>query len=202
MGEQVIGGPEPDVVALEINSDSPNDLGGGVALAEPQVKPAASIMMQTDFDKYARKANRILVRHELGKVLAVIELISPGNKNSAHAIRSLVGKLADLLFQEIHLLIVDPFPPSPRDPQGVHGLLWSEICDDSFELPADRPLTVASYQSEPTVTAWIEPCAVGMDLPTMPLFLRGEYCVNLPLETSYWETWNLLPKELKRVVET
>ena len=57
------------------------------------------------------KANRIVVRHELGHVLAVIELISPGNKNSKHAIRSIIEKLAQLLREGINLLVIDLFPP-------------------------------------------------------------------------------------------
>jgi hypothetical protein len=40
-----------------------------------------------------------------------------------------------------------------------------------------------------------------MELPVMPLFLKGHAYINLPLETSYQETWGFLPKELKRLVD-
>src|SRR5690606_35177774 len=114
----------------------------------------------------------------------VIELVSPGNKNSKHAIRLFVEKLVALLFQGVNLLVVDPFPPSSRDPHGIHALIWSEITDELFELPSDLPLTVVAYQAEPVKTAWVEPIAVGAELPTMPLFLQGEYYVDLPLEAN------------------
>ncbi len=62
----------------------------------------------------------MVVRHSLGKVVAVIELVSPGNKDTRHALRSFVGKSVDLLYDGINLLIIDPFPPGQRDPQGIH----------------------------------------------------------------------------------
>lgn len=205
MAEQVIGGPEPDVVALKVHEDfepwGTGDSGGTLVLAAPAAQPTTSVVMRADIERYARKANRIVIRHELGEVLAIIELVSPGNKDSSHAVRSIVDKLVDLLDQGINLLVVDPFPPGPRDPQGLHGLIWQMITDEPFELPAGRRLTIASYQSQPIKTAWVEPLAVGMPLPTMPLFLQGESYVNLPLEPSYMETWNLLPIELQRIIE-
>jgi len=137
MAEQVIGGPAPDVVTLHLNTDFPAGSSAGVvALAPPKAKPTTSIVMSADVERYAHKANRIVVRHELGKVLAVIEIVSPGNKHSAHAIRSFVEKTAGLLFDGINLLVIDPLPPGPRDPQGIHALIWSEFTDHSFELPS------------------------------------------------------------------
>lgn len=202
MAEQVIGGPAPDVVTLNLNPDFPgNSTAGIIALAEPPTKPTTSIVMTADIERYAQKANRIVIRHELGKVLAVIEIVSPGNKDSAHAIRSIVEKMAGLLFEGINLLVIDPLPPGPRDPQGIHALLWSEITEHSFELPADRRLTFVSYQTEPIKTAYVEPISVGAALPTMPLFLENEFYVDLPLELTYQETWNALPTPLRQLVE-
>ncbi len=202
MAEQVIGGPAPDVVTLNLNADFPgNSTAGVLTLAEPKVKPTTSIVMTAESEHYAQKANRIVIRHELGKVLAVIEIVSPGNKDSAHSIRTFVEKTGELLFGRINLVVIDPFPPGPRDPQGIHALIWSEITDHSFELPSDRPLTIVSYQTEPTKTAYVEPISVGTALPTMPLFLEGEFYVDLPLELTYQETWNALPVPLKQLVE-
>ena len=67
---------------------------------------------------YASKANRILVRHQLGPVVAVIEVVSPGNKDSRHAIRAFTAKAIEFLRSGISLVLVDLFPPTPRDPAG------------------------------------------------------------------------------------
>jgi len=204
MAEQIVGGPEPDVVALknftELFSESPT---GRVAVAEPAVvtQPTTRFVMKADPERYAHKANQVVVRHELGRVHAVIEIISSGNKDSQHAIRSIVEKSVSMIRHDINLLIIDPFPPTPRDPQGLHQLIWNEVTDQPFELPLDRPLTMAAYQTQPVKTAYVEPIAIGSALPTMPLFLNGEFYVNVPLEKTYSDTWNVLPKELRQLVE-
>ena len=145
LAEQLLGGPIPDVVTLH-RKGRPDDGKdpGGVAAAD--CPPQARFVTSAELDAYAQKANRISVRHRLGKVIAVIEIISPGNKSSLHALRSLVEKAAELLRQGINLLVVDLFPPSPRDPQGIHKAIWDEICDEPFALPPDKPLTVAAYR--------------------------------------------------------
>lgn len=201
MAEQVIGGPEPDVVALMLDDIESTESGGTRVLTEPATLPSTSVVMKAEMERYVQKANRIVVRHSAGAVLAVIELVSPGNKSSIHALRSMVDKLVELFYEGINLLVVDPLPPGPRDPHGLHALIWEQITDEPFRLSFDRPLTIASYQAAPTKTAWVEPIAVGSPLPTMPLFLQGTYYVNVPLETSYQKTWNAMPIELKRMIE-
>jgi hypothetical protein len=119
---------------------------------------------------------------------------------SRSAIRTFREKSSDLIRQGVNLLIVDVFPPSPRDPQGIHKAIWDEFTDEPFELPADKPLTLVAYQASPEITAYVEPVAVGDALPDMPLFLDDDFYVNLPLEATYAATWNVLPKELKALL--
>jgi hypothetical protein len=60
---------------------------------------------------------------------------------------------------------------------------------------------LAAYQVSPVKTAYVEPAAVGAKLPDMPLFLYHDFYVQVPLEATYMETWNVLPRELRRLVE-
>lgn len=78
--------------------------------------------------------------------------------------------------------------------------IWDEITDEPFELPNDRKLTLASYQVSPIKTAYVEPFAVGHPIPDMPLFLFNEFYINVPLEATYMDTWNVLPQMLRDVV--
>src|SRR5687768_18522128 len=55
------------------------------------------------------------------RIVAMVEIVSPGNKSNRHALTAFVDKACELLEHRIHLLIVDPFPPTPRDPHGVHA---------------------------------------------------------------------------------
>ena len=82
---------------------------------------------------YAKRADRVVIRHGRGKVVAIIEILSPGNKDSRNAIRTFVEKAADILNQGVNLLVVDLFPPTPRDPQGIHKAIWDEFGDEPFE---------------------------------------------------------------------
>jgi hypothetical protein len=197
MAEQVAGGPIPDVLTLRLRDRGPQaDSGpGGVALATSP--PRARHVARVEADLYSRKANRVTIRHRHGRVIAVIEIVSPGNKSSRDALRAFVEKLTDLLRQGIHLLVVDLFPPGPRDPQGIHKAIWDELQEEPFELPADKPLTVVSYSAGPVTVAYVEPVAVGDELPAMPLFLEPEAYVPAPLEATYQTAWAVFPAVLK-----
>ncbi len=201
MAEQIIGRPETDVVTLQAAGRSqPPDLSHcGVAMASP--RPTTRFVLPLEQERYARKAHRIAIHHTLGAVVAVIEIVSPGNKDRKNTLRAFVIKAVELIDGGVNLLIVDPFPPTRHDPQGIHKVIWDEFTSDPFELPADKPLTLAAYQVAPSKTAYVEPVAVGDRLPDMPLFLYDEVYVAVPLEETYQTTWNVLPAELRRLLE-
>jgi hypothetical protein len=152
-------------------------------------------------ERYASRANQVAIHRGLGRVVAILEIVSPGNKNSRHALRSFGDKAVELIRQGVNLLVIDLFPPGPRDPQGIHQVIWDEITDQPFSLPPGKPLTLAAYQCLPTKTAYVEPVAVGDPLPEMPLFLRGEWHVKTPLEETYQTAWNVMPLPIKRLFD-
>jgi hypothetical protein len=133
--------------------------------------------------------------------VAVIEIVSPGNKASISELRAFVEKTSSLIQQGINVLVIDLFPPTKRDPRGIHTAIWDEIGDDEPTLPADKPLTLASYDAGPIKTAYVEPVAVGDVLPDMPLFLKPEHYVLVPLEATYQTTWSDFPGALKDLLE-
>lgn len=204
MADQVVEGPIPDVLTLRSDSPSPGpgrESPEGATLLLAEVPPRTRFTVLADEEEvYARRANRILVRHRLGEVVAVIKIVSPGNKSNRTALYAFVTKARDLLDKGVHLLIVDPFPPGRRDPQGIHKAIWDEIRDDPFELPADKPLTLVSYRAGSPKTAYIEPVAVGDLLPEMPLFLNAERYVPAPLEASYAAAWEVCPRPIRDLV--
>jgi hypothetical protein len=201
MADQVISGPTPDVITLKRHGKSkPRPATSSVAVAEAPPK-ARFITRAAEEDLYAKKANRIAIKHHQGEVVAIIEIVSPGNKNSQHALRSFVEKAAELLRKGIHLLIVDLFAPSERDPQGIHKAIWDEIRDEPFELPTDKPLTVAAYNAGPPVVGYVEPVAVGDVLPDHPIFLTAEEYVPAPLEATYQAAWAVCPDEIREQLD-
>ena len=203
MAEQIVGGPEPDVVALQTGRGpgGPPESNGGVALAPLETKTRFVLSVTPEQERYARKTNHVIIRHEHGDVVAVIELVSPGNKDRRKALYQFVDKTVELLQQRVNLLVIDPFPPGAQDPEGLPAVIWSEFSDETFELPADKPLSLAAFQAEPVKTAYIETIAVGDPLPDMPLFLHEESGIEVPLEETYQMTWDVLPGALRELLD-
>ena len=151
---------------------------------------------------YRRKQTSIAIRHVSGdRIVAMIEIVSPGNKSSRHAMRSFVEKAAELLGRGVHLLIVDLFPPGPRDPHGIHAAVWDEFAGQEYMPPADKPLTVAAYETALSIRTYVQPVAVGDALPDMPLFLQPNGCVQAPLEATYQTAFAAMPRRWRRVLE-
>jgi len=202
LAEQSVGGPVSDVIALRLppGGMEPSESRGGLAVAE--VPPRARVVRRTEMDVYVRKADRISVRHRHGQLVAVIEIVSPGNKASKGELRDFVDKTAKLIRQGIHLLVIDLLPPTKRDPQGIHRAIWDEFEEEDFDLPAKQPLVIAAYDAGPPPVAYVESIAVGDGLPDAPLFLKPEIYVPTPLEATYQASWSVFPTVLKGLLET
>ncbi len=198
LAEQVTGRPIPDVVTLQTRT--PRKDSGGVAVAT--APPTARVIAKFNRINYAKRANRIAIRHGRGTVVAIIEIVSPGNKDSPNAIRSFVEKAADILNQGVNLLVVDLFPPTPRDPQGIHKAIWDEFGDEPFEALPGKPLTVASYIGGDLPVAYVESIGVGDPLPSLPIFLSDATYIPSPLEETYQQAWAVYPAMLKEIIES
>jgi hypothetical protein len=166
----------------------------------PRRPRRAHLVRRIEEKVYARKADRVTVRHRLGEIVAVLEIVSPGNKASKHALRGFVEKSAALIDQGVHLLVVDLLPPFRRDPHGIHKAIWDEFADEEYSPPAAKPLTLVVYDAGPPVVAYVEPVAVGESLPDMPLFLKPDFYVPTPLESTYEASWNVVPTPVKRLL--
>ena len=197
MAEQVTGRPIPDVVTLQARE--PKGGPGGIAVAT--APPTARVIARIERINYAKRADRVVIRHGRGKVVAIIEIVSPGNKDSRHAIRSFVEKAADILNQGVNLLVVDLFPPTPRDPQGIHKAIWDEFADEPFDsarqaadrrvVPRRRPARRPTWSRSGSATR----------CPSLPIFLSETRYIPAPLEATYQEAWAVFPAMLKELIE-
>jgi hypothetical protein len=130
--EQIAGPLGPDVLTLRTPESPtngaagspPSSGAGGVAVAV--VPPRMRVTAEAAMNDYVLKRRTIVIRHTSGDRFALLELVSPGNKAARHALRSFVEKAVEALYRGYHLLIVDLFPPGPRDPHGIHGAIWHE----------------------------------------------------------------------------
>src|SRR5437660_9552231 len=114
MAEQVGGDlGTPDVLTLQAAGEkleSEDPLSGTATLTESP--PAVHARTTIPRDPYARLQRTLVVRHTSGdRIVAMIEILSPGNKSSRHAIRSFLNKAVAALDSGVHLLLVDVHHP-------------------------------------------------------------------------------------------
>ena len=194
---------EPDV-STHARGDRPRSPGdsGGLAVAElpPRIKRVAQL--ETEAEAFARRGNRIVIRHARGRPVAVIEVVSPGNKDRDHSVQRFAGKVRDFLKQGISAMVVDLFPPGRFDRGGLHSTIVEEWLERAEPDAADPALTVVSYDAGEPLTSYLEPLAVGDALPEAPLFLDAGYYVTLPLEKTYQSAWENLGSDVREFFET
>lgn len=204
--EQHAAGLVLDVLTLQRRgSEQPTSTPhGGVLTPTP---PKTKLVFHATQNLLHLRANRIAIRHRLGEVVCIIEIISPGNKASRSALLSFVKKPREFLEAGVNILVVDLFPPSPRDPGGIHKAIWDELeAEGAFELPADQPLTLAAYVAGDitvgrAIRAYVEPVGIGDPLPDMPAYLDADYHVPVPLESTYQSAWASCPDDMRYLVE-
>ncbi len=211
LAEQILGRAQPDVIALELLPREGREEGreravpaggpGGLALALPP--PKAAIVERLENPSYPRTSRTIIVRHEEGhEVVALIEIISPGNKASRVELEGFLAKVCAAFERGLHLLIVDLFAPGTLDSGGLHRAIWMALGREGAVLPAHRTLLAAAYErSFGGIDAYVEPFAVGERVPSMPLFLRPGYYVNVPLEEIYSRAFASVPAVWRAKVE-
>jgi hypothetical protein len=206
MAEQVAEGPKPDVIALQGGDfqslEASADLADNRAIAVLDHPPRVRFTEEQEQDIYAASADRVAIIHANGdRVVAYIEIVSPGNKRSPLEVKRFVEKCNGALERGIHLLIIDLLPPGKHDPHGIHAALWNYRYSESHGVSTEEPLGLSSYRVDEVPRAYFQPLAVGQPLPDMPIFLTPRHYVNVPLESTYAESYQGVPERWKRVIE-
>jgi hypothetical protein len=199
--EQRAGRYEADLLTLERRSPVPDDQpdAGGTAIARESPKTTIIDLAEEDF--HARRQNRLVVRHvSHDQPVALIELVSLGNKSSRKATDDFVSKSVAAMREGLHLVVADLFPPRRNDPRGLIGELWANF-DRDYQPTRDAPLALAGFRVAEHVTAYIEPATVGQPVLSVPLFVTADRYVMLPLEQTYEAAFKRLPPAWQAMVQ-
>ena len=207
LAEQHAGRAIADILTLHTSPAPPTPplplppATGGTVLAEapPRVRRRHTV------EQAALERRRSLaIRHVSGhRLVALLEIVSPANKDRARHVEDFAAKAVDALDAGVHFLLVDLFPPGPHDPYGMHGAVCQRLeqSDEPYDVPADEPLTLASFAAGPRIEVYLEHLAVGAALPEMPLFLRPDRYINPPLESTYQAVFRGTPAFWRNVLE-
>lgn len=132
------------------------------------------------------------------ELAAVVEIISPANKDRPAQREALVSKCAAHLQSGVGLVLVDVVTGRRAD---LHGDLLARVSGgparEAVPLTDSKSETAglfsASYrpvmrEGATVLDWWREALSLGMELPTMPLWLPGGMCLPLELGATYART--------------
>ena len=181
---------EVDVATYE-NDDASRPqsaAGNGSVATAVWSPPEPTVAIETEIPDYDEFEVRIYDAERGRQLVAVIELVSPGNKDRPEKRHAFVGKCAALLQKGIAVCIVDVVTPRQFN-------LYAELLaflghgDPTLGQPPTH-LYAASCRWRPhgdrrLLETWSHALAPGQSLPTLPLWLTRKVAVPLDLEQSY-----------------
>lgn len=203
MAEQHAGQMIADILMLQAGDREPLTPGetGSVAVAEAPPQVGRKVVASPNAT-YRAARRTLAIRHTSNhRVVALLEILSPANKDRPASLEDFVEKAHEALRHGCHLLIIDLYPPGPHDPQGIHGVIWENFGPDEETPSPEQPLTLAAYVSNRLPEAYVVYVGVGASLPEMPLFLDRGWHVNVPLEATYQAAYRGVPAYWRAVVE-
>jgi len=151
---------------------------------------------------YADKADRIAIRHLTNdRLVAVIEIISAGNKWTRPAIDQLENKVQTLLGEGVHVLLVDLIRSSKQAPWGLPKFFGFSDHKSDPETTEEKPFSLMSIRAAYCPEAFIELVGVDDELKSMPLFLTEGRYILVPLEETYEAAWEGVPAPWKIKLE-
>jgi hypothetical protein len=162
------------------------------ASAPPLWRPGEpTLTVETDLADFDEYQVRVYDMHRGRRLVAVIELISPANKDRTEHRQQFTAKCAALLRQGVSVMLVDAV--TVRDANLYASLL--QLIDQRDPSLGERPSGTYAVAcrwnprgTSPRLEAWYHSLAPGSPLPCLPLWLADELAIPLDLEASYEQT--------------
>lgn len=191
---------EIDVAAYERSSDSraahvdreQGQADAATAIAAPPAPTLEIGGLIPDQDEYEV---RIYDATQNRTLVAVIELVSPGNKDRPVNRRAFAAKCAALLQKDVSVSIVDLV--TARNFSLYAELLEMIGRSDLVDSANATPIYAVTCRARklggaPRTAVWAYPLAVGKALPKLQVWLTEELPILVDLETTYEDTCRVL----------
>jgi hypothetical protein len=122
-------------------------------------------------------------------LVGAIELVSPANKDRPAQRQAFVAKCESLLRQGVGLVVVDIVTSRKAN---LHDDLLQRLVRPALSTASPDPYAAAYHpvrdDEQPALETWCAEVIVGKPLPLMPLWLRGELCTPVLLNSTYHKT--------------
>jgi len=129
-------------------------------------------------------------------LVAAIEIVSPANKDRPETRMQFVSKVSALLSEGVSVSIVDIVSDRLANLYAellaILGHADPRLATEPSPLYAVTLRRRKPKKAPAVIDAWYFPMALGLPLPTIPLWLSSRLRIDLPLELSYQETCRLL----------
>lgn len=188
---------QTDIAALEQDTEERqqgNGGGAGTALAT-YAPPAPPLDEEAEFGTLDVAELQIYSDDGEQALVAVIELVSPSNKDRPASRDAFAGKCLSYLREGVSVLVVDVITERQAN---FHRLIAERLSLSGAARGAvTSDLYAVSYRTTGIGTtlrlqAWPVALTIGSLLPTMPLWLSPFLAVPVDLETSYLATCGLM----------
>jgi hypothetical protein len=177
---------EYDRLASKSGQPGNGDAGAGGVALKTWAPPAARMLMPAVFPDDLEV--QVFDTRGGARLVAVIELVSPSNKDRDATRRAFAAKSAAFLQRGLGLIVVDVVTGSRHNLHTEMVRLMD--LPSSFEMPADATLYAVAYRpisraGTDQIEVWPEALAVGGALPVLPLALRGTMTIPVDLDATY-----------------
>ena len=185
------GGLEVDVgIEEEDDPVSPilDETGGGTAVATTRAVYVPPVATGTTHYTFPDAIELRITSEPAGRLVAAVELVSPGNKDRGAKRDMFLAKCLDYLAGGVCVVIVDVVTERRAN---LHNELIEQLGGaDALTLPEEAYLYAVTYRpivrkKKFQIDVWVNPLTVGAELPTMPLRVVAGLFVPVELEVAY-----------------
>ena len=183
------GPVEIDVAALR-ERDAPHAVGEPAALPT-WAPPAPGVAVAIELPPADAVEVQVFVDDGDPRLAAAIELISPRNKDRPRARQAFAVKCVGYLQQGSGVVVVDTVTTRRAD---LNAAILALLGAEAAAVMAPPALSAASYRAvgreggPQELQLWPAALALGQPLPTLPLWIAGDFSVPLDLDASYRAT--------------
>lgn len=187
VAEPLVDWAGPIEIDVATQETAAREEGGGTALAT-YAPPSATRSIAVDWAR--EEVVEIQVHRDEGglRLIAAIELVSPGNKDRPANRQAFVDKCRGYLKAGVSVVIVDVVTSRGGN---LSAELMRSLGDDSAD--GDRNIYLASSRfvgagESGSVECWESSLEVGEPIPVVPMWLAVDLAAPLELEESYEAT--------------
>jgi hypothetical protein len=180
---------ETDVAEFERQAATQEEEGNGSAgglAVQPWAPPVATQVLPAVFPDDIEV--QVRDTREDARLVGVIELVSPRNKDRADGRHAFAVKCLAYLQRGVGVMTVDIV--TSRRANLHNEVLQLLNLEPTLQMPAEQSLYAVSYgpirrQEANLIDVWSAPLALNDSLPLLPLALRGYRAVPLDLDAAY-----------------